>query len=136
MFRIHYGLWRGALQNILQLGSGEFIGRLCAIATLALLGHRYGAATVGIFALAQGVAQYMQPLIDFGLRHSGARLVAKYPDAVGQIVQIVQARRRGMLAVAIPLVASYVLFLRLDSKYKLFVFGFATCAALYAFSVD
>src|SRR4051794_22604636 len=88
---------RRTLNSIAHLGSGEFVARLCAIATLGTLGHRYGAAVVGIFALAQGVAQYLQPLIDFGMRHTGARLVAKYPGAITTIVQIVQKRRRLML---------------------------------------
>jgi O-antigen/teichoic acid export membrane protein len=127
---------RRTLSSIAHLGSGEFVARLCSIATLGMLGHRYGAAVVGIFALAQGVAQYLQPLIDFGMRHTGARLVARYPGAVATIVQVVQKRRRMMLCLALPIIAAYVVALRVDSKYKMFVLGFAACACLYAFSVD
>jgi O-antigen/teichoic acid export membrane protein len=130
------GAGRKTLISIAHLGSGEFVARLCAIATLGILGHRYGAAVVGIFALAQGVAQYLQPLIDFGMRHTGARLVARYPGAIATIVRVVQTRRRMMLCLALPIVAAYVLALRVDSKYKMFVLGFAACACPYAFSVD
>jgi O-antigen/teichoic acid export membrane protein len=128
--------WRGTLSSIAHLGSGEFVGRLCAIATLAILGHRYGATVVGIFALAQGVAQYLQPLIDFGLRHTGARLVAKYPGAISFIVRSVQLRRGTMLLVALPMVVTYVFYLRVDLRYKFFILGFAACACLYALSLD
>jgi O-antigen/teichoic acid export membrane protein len=127
---------KNTLTSIAHLGSGELLARVCSIATLGMLGHRYGAAIVGIFALAQGVAQYLQPLIDFGMRHIGARLVAQYPGAISMIVQVVQKRRQKMLVVAVPIVAAYVFALRLDSKYNIFVLGFAACACLYAFSVD
>src|SRR3954452_24674470 len=91
---------KNTLTSIAHLGSGELLARVCSIATLGMLGHRYGAAIVGIFALAQGVAQYLQPLIDFGMRHIGARLVAQYPGAISMIVQVVQKRRQKMLVVA------------------------------------
>ena len=130
------GAARKTLNSIANLGSGELLARLCAIATLGVLGHRYGAAVVGIFALAQGVAQYLQPLIDFGMRHTGARLVAQYPGAISTVVRVVQNQRRRMLVVALPIVAAYVVALRVEPKCKLFLLGFAACACLYAFSVD
>jgi O-antigen/teichoic acid export membrane protein len=124
------------LTGVAQLGSGEFVGRLCATATLVILGHRYGATVVGIFALAQGLTQYLQPLIDFGLRHTGARLVAKYPGATSQVVRVVQSRRRTMLLIAFPLIVGYVWFLRVQPGYRAFILAFAACGCLYALSLD
>ena len=84
---------RGLFKNILHLGSGEFLGRLSNVAIVMLLGHRYGVVVLGVYALAQSVTQYLQPLIDFGLRHVGARLLALYPRAARDIVDRVQRRR-------------------------------------------
>ena len=80
-------------RNILNLGSGETVARLCSIATILFLARRGGVAVVGVFALAQSMVLYTYPFIDFGLRHVGARLIAKYPQAGQEIVEQVQKRR-------------------------------------------
>lgn len=86
--------FRSLSRSIVHLGSGELVGRLCNIATVIWLGHRYGVVILGLYALAQSVTQYLQPLIDFGLRHVGARLLAVYPQAARDIVERVQRRRQ------------------------------------------
>ena len=55
-------------KGVLNLGIGEFLARLCTIATIVLLGHRYGAAVVGVFTLGMTISFYVQPVIDFGAR--------------------------------------------------------------------
>ena len=67
---------RWLVRNIYRLGSGEILARLCSIATVLFLAHRYGVVIVGVYALALSLAQYSQPFIDFGLKHVGARLLA------------------------------------------------------------
>jgi len=128
--------FRGLCKSILHLGSGELVGRLANVATVVLLGHRYGVVVLGVYALAQSVTQYLQPLIDFGLRHVGARLLALYPQAARDIVERVQRRRLGMAAVVLPLILLYSASAKLPAEMKLFLFSFSTVGALYAISLD
>lgn len=127
---------RGLCRSIFQLGSGELAGRLCNIATVVWLGHRYGVVVLGMYALAQSVTQYLQPLIDFGLRHVGARLLAVYPQAACEIVERVQRRRQWMAAAVLPLVVAYALAAKLPLEMKLFLVAFSTAGVLYAISLD
>ena len=66
------------------------------MAIVIFLGHSYGVVILGVYALAVTISQYLQPIIDFGLRHIGARLMAKYPHAGQEIVRRVQNRRLKM----------------------------------------
>jgi len=127
---------RGLFKNIFHLGSGELVGRLCNIATVVLLGHRYGVVVLGVYALAQSVTQYLQPLIDFGLRHVGARLLALYPLAARDIVDRVQRRRLWMAGVVLPLILVYSAAAKLPAHMKIFLFVFSAVGALYAISLD
>jgi len=127
---------RGLFKSIFHLGSGELVGRLANVATVVLLGHRYGVVVLGVYALAQSVTQYLQPLIDFGLRHVGARLLALYPQAARDIVDRVQRRRLGMAAVVLPLVLLYSKCTKLPVEMKIFLFAFSAVGALYAISLD
>jgi O-antigen/teichoic acid export membrane protein len=128
--------YRGLLKNVVQLGAGDLAGRLYSVATAVLLGHRYGVAVLGVYALAQSLNQYLQPLIDFGLRHVGARVLALYPAAGRAIVERVQRRRLGMAAAALPLLLAYSLSARVPAPSKMFLFAFSTMGALYAVSLD
>ncbi|MBZ5654388.1 MAG: flippase [Acidobacteriia bacterium] len=123
-------------KNIFHLGSGELVGRVCSIVTVVLLGHRYGVVILGVYALAQSVTQYLQPLIDFGLRHVGARLLASYPQAAREIVNRVQRRRLFMAGVVLPLVLIYSVCAKLPVEMKVFLFVFSAVGALYAISLD
>src|ERR1700690_385206 len=84
---------RQLARNIVHLASGEIPARLCGVATVLFLARRSGVAVVGIYALAQSMVQYSVPVIDFGLRHVGGRLMARYPQAGDEIVGRVQRRR-------------------------------------------
>jgi O-antigen/teichoic acid export membrane protein len=128
--------FRALFKNICHLGSGELLGRLCSLATVVLLGHRYGVVILGIYALAQSLTQYLQPLIDFGLRHVGARLLAMYPQAGREIVGRVQRRRLGMAGLVLPLVLVYSACAKLPVDMKIFLFAFSAMGALYAISLD
>ena len=126
----------GLLGSILNLGFGEFIGRVCSVATVVWLGHSYGVMIVGVYALAQSLTQYLQPLIDFGLRHVGARLVAQYPHAAFAIVAQVQSRRIFRAVLVLPLLLVYAVCAKLGLEMKLFLFVFSAAGALYAVSLD
>ncbi len=123
-------------RNIFHLGSGEALARLCGIATLLFLAHRFGVVVVGVYALAQSMVQYSYPFIDFGLRHVGARLIATYPRAVQEIVGQVQRRRLRMAAALLPFLLVYAVSTKLPLELKVFLFVFAAIGTLYAVSLD
>src|SRR5271165_1511793 len=128
--------FREMFRNILHLGSGEMLARLCSIAIIILLGHRYGVFVVGVYSLGMTVAFYLQPVIDFGLRHIGARLMAKYPRSAGEIMHRVQRRRLLMAAVALPLTLIYASVAKLPPDLKLFLALFSATGVLYALSLE
>ncbi len=127
---------RQLARKIFDLGSGEVLARLCSVATLLFLAHKFGVVFVGIYALAQGLVQYSYPFIDFGLRHVGVRLLAKYPQAGQEIVQQVQRRRLMMAGALLPLLALYVASVKMPLESKLFLFSFTAVGSLYAVSLD
>src|ERR1035438_8198033 len=127
---------RQLLRGVVSLGSGELLARLFGILTVILLGHMYGVVILGVYALAQSISQYLQPLIDFGLRHVGARLMARFPGSASEIMQRVQRRRLGMAAAVLPLVLLYSVLARLPLDMKIFLFVFAAISAMYALSLD
>src|ERR1700751_6076843 len=93
---------RPIVRNIVRLASGEIPARLCGITVLLLLARTSGVVIVGVYALTQSMAQYSYPFIDFGLRHVGARLIAKHPQAGREIVARVQRRRMLMACAIVP----------------------------------
>ena len=123
-------------KGVLNLGIGEFLARLCTIATIVLVGHRYGAAVVGVFTLGMTISFYVQPVIDFGLRHIGARLMAQYPHGGMRIMHRVQRRRLTMSAAVLPLTLAYALLAKLPAELKLWLFLFSTTGSLYALSLE
>src|SRR6202166_4504964 len=128
--------FRALCKSIFHLGSGELLGRLCNVAILVFLGHRYGVLILGMYALAQSLTQYLPPLIDFGLRHVGARLIAMYPQAARAIVDHVQRRRARMAVLVLPLLLVYSACARLPLDLKIFLFAFSATGVLYAISLD
>lgn len=127
---------RQLARKILDFGSGETLSRLCSIATLLYLAHKFGVVFVGVYALAQGMVQYSYPFIDFGLRHVGARLIARYPDAAREIVQQVQRRRLMMAMLLVPLLFLYAALVKVPLESKAFLFIFAAAGTMYAASLD
>ena len=127
---------RQLARKVFDLGSGEAVSRLCGLVTLLFLAHRYGVLVVGVYALAQGMLGYSYPIIDFGLRHVGARLVAQYPQAAAEIKGQVQRRRMMMAAVLLPFLLIYAASTKLPTEAKIFLFAFAAIGSLYAVSLD
>src|SRR5271166_3743081 len=128
--------FREMFRNILHLGSGEMLARLCSIAIIILLGHRYGVFVVGVYSLGMTVAFYLQPVIDFGLRHIGARLMAQYPRSAGEIMHRVQRRRLLMAGAAVPLTLIYAWLAKLPLDMKVWLALFSATGALYALSLE
>jgi O-antigen/teichoic acid export membrane protein len=124
------------LRGIFHLGSGELLARLFGVLTVIFLGHKFGVVILGIYALAQGISQSLQPVIDFGLRHVGARLMARFPRSASEILYRVQRRRLGMAAAAVPFLFLYAALARLSLDMKIFLFLFAGISAMYALSLD
>jgi O-antigen/teichoic acid export membrane protein len=91
---------------------------------------------MGVYALAQSLNQYLQPMIDFGLRHVGARLLALYPEAGHEIVVRIQRRRLWMAGAALPLLLIYSIFAKLPFDMKVFLFAFSAMGLMYAISLD
>ena len=133
---IGQGTRRQLIRNVARLASGEIPARLCGIATLLLLAHRAGVVIVGIYALAQSMVQYSYPFIDFGMRHVGARLMARYPLAGRQIMEQVQKRRVLMGAVIVPFLLAYASLTNVPRDAKLFLFFFSAISCLYAVSLE
>jgi O-antigen/teichoic acid export membrane protein len=127
---------RQLARKVLDFGSGEAVSRLCGVVTLLFLAHRYGVLFVGVYALAQSMLGYSYPIIDFGLRHVGARLVAQYPQAAREIVGQVQRRRLMMAGVLLPFLLIYAASTKLPTEAKIFLFVFAAIGSLYAVSLD
>ena len=127
---------RRLTSRIVQLASGEILARLCGIATLLLLARQSGVVMVGIYALAQSMIQYSYPFIDFGLRHVGARLVAKHPEADREIVKEVQRRRMLMGASILPFLLLYTALANVSMEFKIFLFLFSAISCLYAVSLE
>src|SRR5664279_4730596 len=96
---------RQLVRNSIRFGFGEFIARIFSVAVVILLGHLYGVIVVGVYGLATTVNQYLMPVIDFGLKHVGARLISRFPQSAVEIVQRVQRRRYLMASAALPFVA-------------------------------
>lgn len=124
------------LRNVFRLGSGEVLARLCGGLAVILIGHKYGIVILGIYALAQGMSQCLQPLIDFGLRHVGARLMARFPGSASEIMRRVQRRRLAMASAAVPFFLLYAALAKLPLDMKIFLFLFAGISAMYALSLD
>jgi len=127
---------RQLIRNILNLASGEIPARLCSIATLLILARNWGVLIVGIYALAQSMVQYTYPFIDFGLRHVGARLIAKYPQAGHEIMERVQKRRLLMGAAIVPFLLGYAALANTSTQLKIFLFFFSAISCLYAVSLE
>lgn len=127
---------RHLFRGMVELASGEFPARLCSIATIIVLARRWGVVMVGIYALAQSMVQYAYPFIDFGLRHVGARLIAKYPQAGQEIKDQVQRRRMRMGVAIVPFLLAYAAVANLPLKLKVFIFVFSAISCLYAVSLE
>jgi len=123
-------------RNVIHFGSGEFLARVVSVTVVILLGHLYGVVIVGVYGLAVTVSTYLMPVIDFGLKHVGARLMSRFPRSASEIIQRVQRRRYLMASAALPFVLLYVALARLPLELKIFLLAFSAIGTLYAFSLD
>ena len=124
------------LNNILRLGSGETVARGCGIITVLFLAHRFGVVVVGVYALSQTMLQYTQPFIDFGMKHVGVRLVARYPKATKAIMLRVQRRRIAMAVALLPLLLAYAASTRVPWNLRVCLLAIAVICPLHALSLD
>jgi O-antigen/teichoic acid export membrane protein len=124
------------VRGIVHLAPGEAVSRVCYAAIVIFLGHFYGVVILGVYALAATISQYLQPIIDFGLMHIGARLLAQRPQLAGEIVRRVQYRRLKMAVAVLPLIVIYVFAVRLPAAMKAFLLVFSFSSAMYAVSLQ
>ncbi len=85
--------------HVLTIATGEGIARLCNLLLVVFLSRTFGVRAAGAYAVAQAVSLYQMNGIDFGLRQTGARLVAKNAGNSRHVVRFIQ-RRRLLLALA------------------------------------
>src|SRR5580658_762053 len=79
--------------HVLTIAMGEGFARLCNLLLVIFLSRKFGVRAAGAYAVAQAVSLYQMNGIDFGLRQTGARLIAKKTGNTRRIVQFVQRRR-------------------------------------------
>src|SRR5271165_850583 len=127
---------RSIIRSMFHLASGELPARLCGIIALLLLARKAGVVMVGVYALAWSMVQYSYPFIDFGLRHVGARLIAKYPQDGREIVARVQRRRLLMAGSIAPFLLLYAVIANVPVSYRIFLFVFSGVSCLYAVSLE
>lgn len=127
---------RQLVLNVVRFGSGELLARIFSVAVVILIGHLYGVVALGVYGLATTVSTYLMPVIDFGLKHVGARLIARFPRSALEIIRRVQRRRYLMASAALPFVLLYSALVHLPLQQKLFLLAFSAIGTLYAFSLD
>jgi O-antigen/teichoic acid export membrane protein len=133
-------LSRDAIRHLaaraVPLGLGEGVSRLCNFAVIAYIARYAGVEAIGIYGLAQTVAQYVMTGTDLGLKSVGARLVAVHPGAAALTERRVQAKRRS-LAVACALGGALYAWLGpLPEAARYVVLAFAVAALPYAYTLD
>ena len=84
--------------DVLAIATGEGIARLCNLILVVFISRTFGVRAAGAYAMAQALSLYQLNGTDFGLRQTGARLVARNPDNIRRVIRFVQ-RRRVLLAV-------------------------------------
>jgi len=83
--------------DVLAVATGEGFARVCNLVLVVFLSRTFGVRAAGAYAVAQALFLYQMNGTDFGLRQTGARLVARNPGNIGHVVKFVQ-RRRVLLA--------------------------------------
>lgn len=126
----------GVAAGSAKLAIGEGISRLCAILTLILVSRKFGVSMLGSLALAQAVAVYIALGTDAGARHIGARLIAAWPSSVNAIRGRIQAKRKILAMIAVPLGVVYAIAGPIPGDARVMVSLYALFVAPYAFSLD
>ena len=122
--------------HVLVIATGEGLARLCNLLLVVFISRRFGVRAAGAYAAAQALALYQMYGIDFGLRQSGARLVARYPHSARQVTGFVQRRRVALAIVAIIVGYLYgrVGPVQQDARHVVSLYALAVFG--YALSVD
>jgi O-antigen/teichoic acid export membrane protein len=79
--------------HVIAIAAGEGTARLCNLILVVFLSRTFGVRAAGAYAIAQALFLYQSNGTDFGLRQTGARLVARNPGNIRQVVRFIQRRR-------------------------------------------
>ncbi|HEX4715615.1 MAG TPA: oligosaccharide flippase family protein, partial [Ktedonobacteraceae bacterium] len=79
--------------DVLAIATGEGVARLCNLILVVFVSRAFGVRAAGAYAMALALYLYQMNGTDFGLRQTGARLVAKNPDHIRRVVRFIQRRR-------------------------------------------
>ncbi len=126
----------GVAAGSAKLAIGEGIARVCAMLTLILVSRKFGVSMLGSLALAQTVAVYIALGTDAGARHIGARLTAAWPGRVTAIRRRIQAKRKILALIAIPLGLIYASVGPIPGDARVMVSLYALFVAPYCLSLD
>jgi O-antigen/teichoic acid export membrane protein len=122
--------------HVFAIAAGEGTARLCNLLLIIFISRSFGVRAAGACAIAQALSIYQMHAIDFGLRQTGARLVATHQNRLKQVVQFVQRRR---IALAIGVIALGYLYGRdgpVQQDARTFVSLYALSIFGYSLSVD
>src|SRR5579862_1417358 len=121
---------------VFAIATGEGIARLCNLLLVVFISRTFGVRAAGAYAMALALSLYQMNGTDFGLRQTGARLIARNPGNVKQVVRFIQRRRILLALLMVALGCWYGIAgpvpqdaRRLVSLYALAIFG-------YGLSVD
>ena len=79
--------------DVFAIATGEGIARLCNLILVIFLSRTFGVCAAGAYAVAQALSLYQVNGTDFGLRQTGARMVARNPNSIKRVIMFVQWRR-------------------------------------------
>jgi O-antigen/teichoic acid export membrane protein len=79
--------------RVLTIAAGEGVSRGANLLLVVYLARVFGVRAAGAYALAQALSLYLMQGTDFGLRHTGARLVVQNPGSTAHVVRFIQRRR-------------------------------------------
>ena len=122
--------------HVFAIAAGEGAARLCNLLLVIFISRGFGVRAAGAYAVAQALSIYQMHAIDFGLRQTGARIVATHPRRVRQVVRFIQRRR---IALAIGVIALGYLYGRegpVQQDARMFVSLYALSMFGYGLSVD
>ncbi len=132
--------WRGfdsrLPSRVLAIGAGEGIARLANLLLAVYVSRAFGVRAAGAYALAMALSLYMMQGIDFGLRHTGARMLGQDSANIAQIVRFIQRRRIALTVLVVVLGYCYGIAGPVPQDTRSIVSLYALSIVGYGFSVD
>jgi O-antigen/teichoic acid export membrane protein len=122
--------------HVLTIATGEGIARLCNLLLVIFLSRTFGVRAAGAYAVAQAASLYQMNGIDFGLRQTGARLVATNRGNTRRVVRFIQRRRLLLALVMITIGYWYGRAGPVPQDTRLMVSLYALATFGYGLSVD